>query len=73
VSGIGPTIDGRNGGGDLYYTDGEIKISVLVEGCGQRTTTTTELSNPPLVEAKNRAWSAVARTLRAWFPGAAQQ
>ena len=35
VSGIGPTLNGRNGGGDSYYTDGEIKFSVLVEGCGR--------------------------------------
>ncbi len=66
VSGIGPTLNGRNGGGDSYYTDGEIKFSVLVEGCGREAATTTELANPPLVEAKNRAWSAVANFLRAW-------
>jgi hypothetical protein len=67
VSGVGPTLSGRNGEGDSYYTDGEIKLSVLVEGCGQRAATTTELSNPPLVEIKNRAWSAVAKTLRTWI------
>jgi hypothetical protein len=63
VTGIGPTFDGRNGGGDLYYTDGEIKIAVLVEGCAQRSATTTTLDNPPLVDLKNRAWSAIAKTL----------
>src|SRR5271168_3074567 len=35
VAGIGPTIDGHNGEGDPYYTDGEIKISVLVVGCNR--------------------------------------
>jgi hypothetical protein len=65
VTGIGPTLDARNGEGDRYYTDGEVKISVLVEGCGQRATTTTEVSNPPLVELKNATWSAVAKTLAA--------
>lgn len=63
VTGIGPTLNGRNGGGDVYYTDGEVKISVLVEGCGQRAATTTEVNNPPLVDLKNMAWSALARTL----------
>jgi hypothetical protein len=63
VSGIGPTLDRRNGGGDRYYTDGEIKISVLVEGCAERSATVAELSNPPLVELKNLAWSAVAKAL----------
>ena len=29
VSGIGPTLDGRNGEGDWYYTDGEIEIRSL--------------------------------------------
>ena len=69
VTGIGPTLDGRNGGGDLYYTDGEIKISVLVEGCGLRAATTTEFSNPPLVDLKNSAWSAIAKILLANPPG----
>ena len=63
VTGIGPTLDGRNGGGDTYYTDGEIKISVLVEGCAQRAATTTEFGNPLLIELKNLAWSVVAKML----------
>ena len=68
VSGIGPTINAHNGEGDSYYTDGEIKFSVLIDGCSQRTATTTELANPPLVEAKNRVWSAVAKAVR-WLIG----
>jgi hypothetical protein len=68
VGGIGPTINGRNGGGDTYYTDGEIKFSVLVDGCSQRSATTAELENPPLVEARNRVWSPIARAVR-WLIG----
>ena len=49
VSGIGPTINGRNGEGDPYYTDGEIKISRLVAGCNVKAETAVELSNPPFV------------------------
>ena len=30
VTGIGPTLIGRNGEGDRYYTDGEIKIIVTL-------------------------------------------
>ncbi len=67
VSGIGPTLNGRNGGGDTYYTDGEIKFSVLVAGCGQTVATTTELSSPPSVEAKNWLWSAIANIWRSWM------
>jgi len=63
VTGIGPTLGGRNGGGDPYYTDGEIKISVLVDGCSTRSATVAKLSNPPIVDFKNRAWEAVAKLL----------
>jgi LssY C-terminus len=31
VSGIGSTLTGRNGEGDRYYTDGEVKVGRLVE------------------------------------------
>jgi len=68
VGGIGPTINAHNGGGDSYYTDGEIKFLVLVDGCSRRTATTTELENPPLIEAKNRVWSALAKAIR-WLIG----
>jgi len=53
-------------GRDSCHTVGEVKFSVPVEGCGQRAATTTEFSNPALVDAKNRAWSAVANFLRSW-------
>jgi LssY C-terminus len=33
VSGIGPTLMGRNGGGDRYFTDGEVVVSRLRQGC----------------------------------------
>jgi len=56
VSGIGPTINGRNGEGDLYYTDGEIWLSRLVEGCKKRLEPAVELSNPTLITIKNLIW-----------------
>ena len=60
VSGVGPTLNGRNGEGDRYYTDGEIKISRLVEGCNAKAEKTVELDNPPLVDLKNVAWETIA-------------
>jgi hypothetical protein len=63
VTGIGPTVNGRNGGGDRYYTDGDIKISVLVGGCNQHATSVAVLENPPLVAMKNLAWDAIAKTI----------
>jgi LssY C-terminus len=65
VTGTGPTINGRNGEGDRYYTDGEVKLSVLVEGCRRRSGTVAELANPPLIEVKNLAWNVIAQILAA--------
>jgi hypothetical protein len=64
VSGIGPTLNGRNGEGDPYYTDGEIEISRLVIGCNAKAATTAELSNPPLIEIKNVTWTAIVNMLK---------
>jgi hypothetical protein len=63
VTGIGPTVAGHNGEGDVYYTDGEIKISVLVTGCNTRSEAVAVLDNPPLVAMKNLAWDAIAKNL----------
>jgi hypothetical protein len=68
VGGIGPTINGHNGGGDSYFSDGEIKFSVLIEGCAARAAMTAELENPPLIEAHNRIWPVIAKTVR-WLMG----
>ena len=64
VSGVGPTLNGRNGEGDPYYTDGEIEISRLVVGCNTKAEPPVELSNPPLVIIKNIAWKAIANMLK---------
>jgi len=64
VTGIGPTLLGRNGEGDPYYTDGEVKISRLVEGCNAKAATVAVLDNPPIVDLKNVAWKTVGDLLR---------
>ena len=64
VTGIGPTMAGHNGGGDLYYTDGEVWILRLVEACQQRTGPATIIASPPATEIKDQIWQAVADTLR---------
>jgi LssY C-terminus len=63
VTGVGGTLSGRNGEGDEYYTDGEIKISVLVDGCNTRSESVTVLANPPIVEMKNNAWEIIEKLL----------
>ena len=65
VSGVGPTFMGRNGEGDRYFTDGEVKISRLVSGCNRKAETAVELKNPPLVDLKNETWKALAALLGA--------
>jgi LssY C-terminus len=64
VTGIGPTLDGRNGGGDLYYTDGEVWVLRLVEACRKRTSPATVIPSPPATEIKDQIWQAVANALR---------
>ena len=34
LPGMGPTTDGRNAGGDRFYTDGMIDVGVLAAGAG---------------------------------------
>ncbi len=53
VSGVGPTLLARNGGGDPYFTDGEITMSTLSRDCETRPEPPVSLPNPPAVEASN--------------------
>jgi LssY C-terminus len=63
VTGIGPTLAGRNGGGDAYYTDGEVWIMRLVVACEKRDGPAEAIASPPATEIKDAIWSAVTRTL----------
>ncbi len=60
VSGVGPTLFARNGGGDRYFTDGEIAVSRLSENCRSRPGAPIVLDSPPAVHAKNAlfGWAA---------------
>jgi hypothetical protein len=61
VTGTGPILNGRNGEGDPYYTDGEILFSRLAKGCRAHFDQPVVLANPPTIDAKNRFWR--------WFKG----
>jgi LssY C-terminus len=63
VTGIGPTMAGRNGGGDLYYTDGEVWLLRLVEACRKRTAPVTIIPSPVATEIKDQIWQAVANAI----------
>ncbi|MBU6461821.1 MAG: LssY C-terminal domain-containing protein [Bradyrhizobium sp.] len=56
ISGIGPTLFGRNGGGDPYYTDGEIEIGSLVANGVKRTEPPASLPPPALIALKDQIW-----------------
>lgn len=64
VTGIGPTLAGRNGGGDLYFTDGEVWILRLVEACRKNTAKVEILPSPLATEIKDQIWRQIADTMR---------
>lgn len=64
VAGVGPTVVGRNGGGDPYFTDGEMTIGVLADAPNPDLQPEI-LENPLAIRAKNRFWSAIRPAVRA--------
>jgi LssY C-terminus len=63
ISGIGPTLFGRNGGGDPYYTDGEIDVASLVVNGVKRTEPPATLPPPPLIALKDQIWHGVGNAI----------
>ncbi|WP_435021524.1 LssY C-terminal domain-containing protein [Tundrisphaera sp. TA3] len=58
VTGVGATLLGRNGGGDLYFTDGELTIGVLAPA-ESRDESPDLLPNPQPVRIKEQLWTAI--------------
>src|ERR1700721_4829015 len=69
ISGIGPTLFGRNGGGDPYYTDGEIDIASLVVDGIKRTEPPATLPPPRLTALKDQIWRSVSDVVTDELPG----
>jgi hypothetical protein len=63
ISGIGPTLLGRNGEGDPYYTDGEIKFASLVVNGIKQTSPPLTLPPSPLISLKDKVWHGVSNAL----------
>ena len=63
VTGVGPTLAGRNGGDDLYYTDGEVWLLRLVADCRKQEGPVATLPSPPATELKDQIWHAIAQSL----------
>ena len=64
VSGIGPTVAGHNGGGDLYFTDGEVAMGVVTVDARRDAAAPAVLTDPPVVATKNTIWKSVVETAR---------
>jgi hypothetical protein len=57
ISGVGPTLFGRNGGGDPFFTDGEIEFAKLAPGCEAHEGAPAELAPPARIAAKNAVFA----------------
>jgi hypothetical protein len=60
VTGAGPTLTGRNGEGDAFYTDGELTVAVLRRGAAPSDGPPDVLENPQIVRLKQTIWQAFA-------------
>ena len=56
VTGVGATVFARNGGGDPYFTDGEVAVSRLSPDCQAVQAAPPTLAPPPAVAVKNTAF-----------------
>ncbi|MFC0240938.1 LssY C-terminal domain-containing protein [Rhodopseudomonas telluris] len=63
VTGIGPTIAGRNGEGDRYYTDGEVWILRLVENGQKRDTPAAMLPSPLATTIKDQLFRTITEAI----------
>jgi hypothetical protein len=52
VTGVGETLWGRNGGGDRYFTDGELAVGVVSPANAVQTQPPVVRSVPPTVAMK---------------------
>jgi hypothetical protein len=64
VTGVGATLDGRNGGGDRYFTDGELTIGVLSPGNQVLHEPPKILPNDAVIQAKNDAMTRLRSLLK---------
>jgi LssY C-terminus len=64
VGGVGPTVSGRNGGGDRYFTDGEIAVGVIRSDAVPTDVLPQKLRSPAYIELKNSVWSTIVDLVR---------
>ncbi len=56
VTGVGATLQAYNGGGDRYFTDGEMTIALLSTNNLPLNSTPIQAPNPPAIQAKHQIW-----------------
>lgn len=64
VSGVGPTLVGRNGEGDRYFTDGEIEMLVLTASGEPAVAVPTQVDPPLRIRVKDQLWNGIKPVLR---------
>jgi hypothetical protein len=64
VRGVGPTLFGRNGGGDRYFTDGEITIGAISTGAAVRQEAAVARPDPGDAPGKSWFWAGVRWLMR---------
>lgn len=62
VTGIGPTLTGRNGGGDPYWTDGELDIARLTPDAAKTDTPPQIIVSPQIVQWKDAVMKQVGQS-----------
>ena len=68
MSGIGPTVNGRNGGGDRYCTDGEIDVVTLTPDAAPSQAPPERRASPALIAAKDTLWPSICGVAEAVAP-----
>jgi hypothetical protein len=63
VTGVGPTLNGRNGEGSPYYTDGEVEVLVLAANGRPSDRPVERLGAPAIVQAKDAIWKTAVNIL----------
>ncbi|WP_295620439.1 LssY C-terminal domain-containing protein [Chamaesiphon sp. GL140_3_metabinner_50] len=56
VTGVGATLQEYNGGGDRYFTDGEMTIALLSTNNSPLDNAPIQAPNPPAIQAKHHLW-----------------
>jgi hypothetical protein len=64
VTGVGIAHVGKNGGGDQYFTDGEMSVGVLTAGGAANPVAVNLPPNPLAIQAKNGLWTALRAFLK---------